>query len=146
MFDIGFWELAIIGVVALLVIGPERLPKVARTVGLWVGRMRGFVMSVKADVDRELRADELKRIMEEQARSTGLHEIVEETRESLQESKESLMDAKASLDEMNKPDYLVKAMPQEKDDKDGSEAQADDKSRADASGGSDSGTKKKDDE
>lgn len=96
MFDIGFWELTMIAVVALLVIGPERLPKVARTVGLWVGRMRGFVMSVKADVDKELRADELKRIMEEQARSTGLHEIIEETREG--------------FDEMNKPDYLVKAM------------------------------------
>lgn len=117
MFDIGFWELTIIAVVALLVIGPERLPKVARTVGLWVGRMRGFVMSVKADVDRELRAEELKRIMEEQAKSTGLHEIVEETKESLEETRESLRETKESLDEMNKPDYLVKAMPEEKDKK-----------------------------
>ena len=117
MFDIGFWELTIIAIVALLVIGPERLPKVARTVGLWVGRMRGFVMSVKADVDKELRAEELKRIMEEQAKSTGLHEIVEETKESFEGTKESLREAKGSLDEMNKPDYLVKAMSEEKDKK-----------------------------
>ncbi len=117
MFDIGFWELTIIAVVALLVIGPERLPKVARTVGLWVGRMRGFVMSVKADVDRELRAEELKRIMEEQAKSTGLHEIVEETKDSFEQSKESLKEAKGSLDEMNKPDYLVKTMSEDKDKK-----------------------------
>jgi sec-independent protein translocase protein TatB len=95
MFDIGFWELALIGVVALLVIGPERLPKVARTVGLWVGRMRGFVMTVKSDIDKELRAEELKRVMEQQAKSAGLHEIYEETKES--------------LDELNQPDYLVKA-------------------------------------
>lgn len=95
MFDIGFWELALIGVVALIVIGPERLPLVARTVGLWVGRMRGFVQSVKTDIDQELRAEELKRIMEEQARSTGLHEIIEETRDT--------------LGEIDKPDYLVKA-------------------------------------
>lgn len=95
MFDIGFWELTVIAVVALIVIGPERLPKVARTVGLWVGRMRGMVLSVKADIDRELRAEELKRVMEEQAKSSGLHEILEETRET--------------IDELEKPDYLVKA-------------------------------------
>lgn len=106
MFDIGFWELTLIGIVALLVIGPERLPKVARTVGLWVGRMRGFVLSVKADIDKEMRAEELKRIMDEQARSAGLHEMFEETKES--------------LDELDKPDYLVKAVPpaQEKGDTD----------------------------
>lgn len=99
MFDIGFWELTVIAVVALLVIGPERLPKVARTAGLWVGRMRGFVMSVKADIDKEMRAEELKRIMDEQARSSGIHEILEET--------------KTTLDDLEKPDYLVKAMPSE---------------------------------
>lgn len=146
MFDIGFWELTIIGVVALLVIGPERLPKVARTVGLWVGRMRGFVMSVKADVDKELRADELKRIMEEQAKSSGLHEIVEETRETLTETKESLKETKDSLDELNKPDYLVKAMPQEKDSKASAGGQESDKNRPPASGSGETETKKKDDE
>lgn len=85
MFDVGFWELVMIGVVALLVIGPERLPRVARTVGLWVGRARRMLASVKADIDRELHAEELKRIMAEQARSSGVHEIVEETRESLED-------------------------------------------------------------
>jgi sec-independent protein translocase protein TatB len=60
MFDIGFAELLVIAVVALLVIGPERLPRVARTAGMWVGRARRFVSSVKADIDRELAADELK--------------------------------------------------------------------------------------
>jgi sec-independent protein translocase protein TatB len=99
MFDIGFWELTLIAVVALLVIGPERLPKVARTAGLWAGRMRGFVMTVKADIDKELRAEELKRIMDEQAKSSGIHEILEET--------------KTTLDDLEKPDYLVKAMPSE---------------------------------
>jgi len=110
MFDIGFGEVVLIGVVALVVIGPERLPKVARTAGLWVGRMRGFVTSVKADIDRELRADELKRIMEQQAKSTGIHEILEETQES--------------LDELNKPDYLVKAQaPESKEETSAQEAE-----------------------
>ncbi len=90
MFDIGFWEMALIGVVALLVIGPERLPGLARTAGIWLGKGRRFVSSVKADVEREIRADELKRVMKEQAESSGLHEIVEETRSSVKETREEL--------------------------------------------------------
>lgn len=80
MFDIGFWELGLIGVVALLVIGPERLPKVAHTAGLWFGRMRRFVSSVKADIDREVKGEELKRVLEQHKQSSGLHDILEETK------------------------------------------------------------------
>lgn len=72
MFDIGFSELLIIAVVALIVIGPERLPKVARTVGHLVGRMQRYVNDVKADISREMELDELKKLrssMEETARS-----------------------------------------------------------------------------
>ena len=83
MFDIGFWELTVIAVVALLVIGPERLPKVARTAGMWVGRARRFVGSVKADIDRELAADELKKALAKQADSKGLYDIVEQTARSI---------------------------------------------------------------
>ena len=59
MFDVGFWELAIIAVIALLVIGPERLPKAARTGGLWVCRARRMVTDVKSDIDREIREGDL---------------------------------------------------------------------------------------
>ena len=84
MFDVGFWELTIIAVVALIVIGPERLPKVARTAGHWIGRGRRFVASVKADIDREIKAEELKHILEDQAKKANpLHEIIEETQEEL---------------------------------------------------------------
>ena len=58
MFDVGFLELLVVGVVALLVIGPERLPKLARTAGMWVGRGRRFVSSVKADIEQELKTEE----------------------------------------------------------------------------------------
>ncbi len=60
MFDIGFWEMSLIALIALVVLGPERLPKLARTVGLWVGRARRMVSDVKADIDREIRNSELK--------------------------------------------------------------------------------------
>jgi sec-independent protein translocase protein TatB len=83
MFDIGFWEVIFIAIITLLVVGPERLPRVARTAGLWVGKIRGFVTSVKADIDRELATEELKRTLAKQASVPELEEIIEKTRSSL---------------------------------------------------------------
>ena len=62
MFDIGFSELMVIGVVALIVIGPERLPKVARTVGVLFGRMQRYVNDVKSDISREMQLEELRKL------------------------------------------------------------------------------------
>jgi sec-independent protein translocase protein TatB len=62
MFDIGFTELMVIAVVALIVIGPERLPKVARTVGLLFGRMQRYVNDVKSDISREMALDDLRKL------------------------------------------------------------------------------------
>ena len=87
MFDVGFFELLLIGVVALLVVGPERLPKLARTAGMWLGRGKRFISSVKADIDREIKADELKQILDKQKRSNPLHEFVEDTRKGLDDIK-----------------------------------------------------------
>ena len=77
MFDIGFWEIIFIMVITLLVIGPERLPRVARTAGLWVGKMRGFVASVKADIDQELAGEELKKALAKQASVPELEELID---------------------------------------------------------------------
>jgi sec-independent protein translocase protein TatB len=79
MFDIGFSEIIFILVITLLVVGPERLPRVARTAGLWLGKIRGFVTSVKADIDQELAAEELKRTLAKQAAMPELEEIIEKT-------------------------------------------------------------------
>jgi sec-independent protein translocase protein TatB len=62
MFDIGFSELVVIGVVALIVIGPERLPRVARTIGILAGRLQRYVSDVKADINREVELDELRKM------------------------------------------------------------------------------------
>jgi len=100
MFDIGFFEIALIGIVALLVIGPERLPGVARTAGLWVGKMRGFVASVKTDIDQELKADELKKILKDQSDSTSVHDIIEET--------------KSVAEDIGKQDFVLRAINDDK--------------------------------
>ena len=67
MFDVSFTELVVIGVVALIVIGPERLPKVARTAGLLLGRLQRYVNDVKADINREMQLDELKKMQQQVA-------------------------------------------------------------------------------
>jgi sec-independent protein translocase protein TatB len=90
MFDIGFWELTLIAVIALLVVGPERLPELARTTGLWVNRIRGFINTVKRDVERELRAEELKQMLNRQNELDEVHEILEETRHTLSDTTHDL--------------------------------------------------------
>ncbi len=111
MFDIGFWELTVIGVVALLVIGPERLPGVARTAGRWAGKARRYLSSVKADIDQEMRTEELRKILDQQATVNELHEIIEDTKSTLESAKN---------------DYLVKAMPSENNSEVKNEASKDD--------------------
>ena len=72
MFDIGFSELLVIGLVALIVIGPERLPRVARTLGHLAGRLQRYVADVKADINREIELEELRKLkstFEDAARS-----------------------------------------------------------------------------
>jgi len=94
MLDIGFWEIIFIAVIALLVVGPERLPRIARTTGLWVGKMRGFVSSVKADIDRELATEELKKTLAKQAELPEMEELMDEfTGEPLQSVEHAVPDA-----------------------------------------------------
>lgn len=77
MFDVGFSELIIIAIVALIVIGPERLPKVARTAGHLLGRLQRYVNDVKSDISREMQLDELKKLQAEvQASARGFERSV----------------------------------------------------------------------
>ena len=66
MFDVGFWEILLILVLALVVIGPERLPGAARALGLWVGKSRRFIEGVKNDVEQEFDVSEFKRVIHNQ--------------------------------------------------------------------------------
>jgi len=78
MFDIGFSEIVVIAVVALIVIGPERLPKAARTLGHLFGRLQRYVNDVKADINREMELDELRKLQREvQTAASDLKSSVE---------------------------------------------------------------------
>ncbi len=82
MFDMGFAEMLVIGIVALIVIGPERLPSVARKAGAYFAKIRRFVSNVKSDVEREFRTDELQRMLQQQQEElSSLKEVINETKQ-----------------------------------------------------------------
>lgn len=85
MFDIGFFELMLIGIVGLLVIGPERLPRVARTLGKWVGRTRRFIGNVKQDIDREIRQDEIRQALQRNASLDEIKSIINDSRYTIED-------------------------------------------------------------
>ncbi|WP_018953649.1 Sec-independent protein translocase protein TatB [Thioalkalivibrio sulfidiphilus] len=108
MFDVGFWEILVILVVALLVVGPDRLPGLAREVGLWVRKIRGFVTNVRADIEQEFQTDELRKLLNEQNKEISqLKNMMKETEDSLRH-------------EVEETSYLVKSIENEvKDEQEG---------------------------
>ena len=96
MFDIGFSELLVIGVVALIVIGPEKLPRLARTVGHLTGRLQRYVADVKADINREIELEELRKMrdsMQQAATSfeTSVQSELSKTETELNQSVEAVV-------------------------------------------------------
>ncbi|MEM7293069.1 MAG: Sec-independent protein translocase protein TatB [Pseudomonadota bacterium] len=85
MFDIGFWEMCLIGVVGLLVVGPERLPSLARSLGRWAGKAQRMVANVKSDINRELESGELRDLIGEQRKQIEqLQNVVNNTAEEVE--------------------------------------------------------------
>ena len=113
MFDVGFSEVVIIAIIALVILGPERLPKVARTLGFWVGKARRMVADVKSDIDREMReseladlrklGDEISDVKNEVqsaasnvADNTGVEAVVESVKKSADDIESTVSDIKAT--------------------------------------------------
>ena len=104
MFDIGFSELLVIGVVALIVIGPEKLPRMARTVGHLAGRLQRYVADVKADINREIELEELRKMRDsmQQAASkfeTSVESELHKTETELNKSVESVVEQEKKPEE-----------------------------------------------
>ncbi|MEY4593189.1 MAG: hypothetical protein RIR18_2084 [Pseudomonadota bacterium] len=88
MFDVGFSELLVIGIVALIVIGPEKLPAVARTLGHLLGRAQRYVNDVKTDINREMQLDELKKLQSQMTDS--VRTLEQSVREEMDEAQAAL--------------------------------------------------------
>jgi sec-independent protein translocase protein TatB len=101
MFDLGFSELLVVALVALIVIGPERLPRVARTLGHFAGRLQRYVADVKADINREVELDELRKMRDSvQEAASGVessfNEELNKTESELNAAAEGKADAAVS--------------------------------------------------
>lgn len=97
MFDISFMELLVISMVALIVIGPERLPTVARTLGNLYGRCRNFVYSVRTDIHNEMRMEELKNMQ------SSMQETVQSIEDSVQQGVDQLKSTVTDVKNEDKP-------------------------------------------
>ncbi|MEO6748743.1 MAG: Sec-independent protein translocase protein TatB [Casimicrobiaceae bacterium] len=119
MFDIGFSEILVIAVVALVVIGPEKLPKTARTLGVLFGRLQRYVSDVKADISREMELDELRKLQQEmksaasdirQSVETAAHNIESGARDVEAQLNAAGSDTPAALPEIPSPVATVEAV------------------------------------
>ena len=105
MFDIGFLELIIVAIIALLVLGPERLPHAARTAGRWVGRIRRTVGNFSREIERQIDAEELREQLKQSGESLNIEEDVKNIQQTVKEA----------LDEVELKEY--EPLPRDASDK-----------------------------
>lgn len=101
MFDIGFPELVVVSIVALVVIGPERLPETVRTIMLWIGRVRQTFTNIKTELEQEIGADEIRRQLHNETILKEINESKETISNSLQEVDKSIDEFKHGVAEIN---------------------------------------------
>jgi sec-independent protein translocase protein TatB len=114
MFDIGFLEIVIIASIALVVLGPERLPRAARTAGMWIGRARRMVADVKSDIDREIRESEL-------ADMRKLGDEVRDVKDDITKATESIKDDDAMTDVVDSINESAKTLREDATEKTGAD-------------------------
>ena len=88
MFDFGFWEIAIIGIITLIVVGPEKMPSLARKAGLYFGKLNQFLNNIKSDINEELKVDEIKEQLSMDEEKVTLSEVTENIKSSVDSLKE----------------------------------------------------------
>jgi len=97
MFDSGFLEMLVIGVIALLVVGPERLPGLASSVGKMVGKMKAFVANTREDIEKEIRADEMQSMLSKQKEE--INELRDMMQNSSKDIRQEVTEASSMLDD-----------------------------------------------
>jgi sec-independent protein translocase protein TatB len=90
MFDFGFWEIAIIGIIILVVVGPERMPSLARKTGIYAGKLNKFITKIKNDIDEEIKFDELKEKLSFDDEKSTLSEVLDDVKVSSEDSKKEI--------------------------------------------------------
>jgi len=80
MFDFGFWEFAIIGIIILVVVGPEKMPSLARKAGIYAGKLNKFITKIKYDIDEEIKVEELKEQLSFEDEKSTLSEVLDDVK------------------------------------------------------------------
>jgi len=112
MFDVGFWELVVVGVVALLVFGPEEFPTMVRNVMGTLGKLRRLASNVRADLDHEIsKAQELKQLVAREAELAKLHETINEEQLTVPVKRQALLDLPQQSNESNPPGPIQEVAP-----------------------------------
>ena len=88
VFDFGLWEIAIIGIITLIVVGPEKMPALARKAGLYAGKLKKFITKIKTDINDELKADELKKQLSIKNEDLSLSQTLKDAKSSINEIKQ----------------------------------------------------------
>ena len=88
VFDFGLWEIAIIGIITLIVVGPDKMPGLARKAGLYAGKFKKFISKIKTDINDELKADELKKQLSFKDDDLSLSQTLKEAKSSIDEIKQ----------------------------------------------------------
>ncbi len=83
MFDVGFWEFALIGIITLIIVGPERMPSIAKKAGQYVGKVKRFIAKIQDDVSEELDVDQFKRQLSDMDKEANIVEIIDDAKDSI---------------------------------------------------------------
>lgn len=90
MFDIGFWEFALIGVITLIIVGPEKMPAIARAAGRYIGKVKQFVSKVQADIDAEIDINEIKEHLHTMDKNANILEVFDDTKKMVNDIKKDV--------------------------------------------------------
>ena len=113
MFDFGFWEISIIAIITLIVVGPDKMPALARKAGLYVGKFNKFVRKIKTDINDELQADELKEQLSIKDEKSTLSQALDDVKDSVDQYKQEITEV-AEPTPQTKEDLKVNKVAEKK--------------------------------
>lgn len=119
MFDIGFWELALIGLVTLIVVGPQRLPGVVRHAGFWLGKTRRMVASVKQELKEELYAEDMRQSLLEKPGRDEIRDFMQDVNRSLDNPAGPISRARVPEENTSTRDAEIQSSSDQRDGKSG---------------------------
>lgn len=86
MFDVGFWEFALIGIITLIIVGPEKMPEIAKTFGRYIGKAKRFITKIQTDINNEIEVDQIKSHLDLEDKDANIVDIIDETKDSVKQS------------------------------------------------------------